>query len=394
MLGAGHYQIPVIRRALDLGCHVVVADYAPRNPGHPIASASEIVSTVDQEAMVDVARRHGVNGVLTYGSDVSVPTVAYVAERLGLPGSPSSAARLLQRKDSIRELQRELGLPHPRFVAASSAELLADAARREGLPFPALLKPADSSGSKGQSVARSVADLFGGFAAAQPFSRCGVVVAEEIRRDDVTELGFEALIEDGRLIFGHYGHNWFCDATHPRVPVGEIYPGGFDASLMAEIDRQIQLLVTASGVTTGCMNFDALLSGGEVVIVDLGLRSGGNFVPDAVWFSSGVDLTTAAIHAALGACYPVPSLHVSEAKCIVSYILHSHSAGRFRSMQIDPAVAPALIETRMFVHAGDEVAPYTRGDAALGVILFEQPGVASAHDLVRRLPHPCPVSVD
>src|SRR5436190_13344602 len=101
VLGAGAYQLPVIRRALDLGCHVVVADYRPDNPGHRLASASEIVSTVDRDAILDVARRHAVDGVLTYGSDVSVPSVAYVAERLGLPGNPYETAALLQRKDRI-----------------------------------------------------------------------------------------------------------------------------------------------------------------------------------------------------------------------------------------------------------------------------------------------------
>src|SRR5438552_1526548 len=106
VLGAGPYQVPVIRRALDLGCYVVVADHTPANPGHRLASASEIVSTVDHEAILDVARRHAADGVLTYGSDVSAPAVAYVSERLGLPGNPYETAALLQRKDRIRELQQ------------------------------------------------------------------------------------------------------------------------------------------------------------------------------------------------------------------------------------------------------------------------------------------------
>lgn len=394
VLGAGVYQIPVIRRALELGCHVVVADYLPDNPGHRLASASEIVSTVDSEAILDVARRHAVDAVLTYGSDVSVPAVAYVSERLGLPGNSYATAALLQRKDRIRELQRNVSLPHPRFVYAEDARALADRAVRENLPFPALVKPADSSGSKGQSVAHSAEELPRSFAVARPFARCGVVVAEELRPDDATELVFEAFIEDGRLVFGHYGHNWFCDETHPRVPVGEIFPGDFDDALTAEIDRQIQTLVTAAGVRTGCMNFDALLSRGEVVIVDLGLRSGGNFVPEAVALSSGVDLTTAAIEAAFGRPAGLPGLHVSEAKCIVSYILHTHAAGRFASSRVAPAIASSLIETRMFVSPGHEVRPYDRGDAGLGVILFGQPDPRAAKDCVARTAHLCEIALD
>jgi len=383
VLGAGPYQLPVIERAMELGCHVIAADYIATNPGHRVAHASAVASTVDLEAMLAVARKHEIDGVLTYGSDVSAPAVSYIAERLGLPGNSFETAALLQRKDRIRALQRELGLPHPRFVAGSSVEELLDP------PLPALFKPADSSGSKGQTVVRNRDEVAAAFETARVFSRCGVVVAEELLPDDTTELVFEAYIEDGRLVFGHYGHNWFCDDVHPRVPSGEMVPGDFDDAMIAEIDRQIQTLVTGAGVRTGCMNFDALLSRGEVVIVDIGLRSGGNFVPEVVRLSTGVDLTTAAIHAALGKRFEVPSLHVANARCILAQILHSHVAGRFEALE----VSIDLIAEHLFVSPGDEVKPFTRGDAAVGVAIFEQPSVGAAYELIKRMPHPCRVLV-
>ena len=160
-----------------------------------------------------------------------------------MPGNPYETAALLQRKDRIRELQQRAGLPHPHFVWARDAAELCARARGEDLPFPALVKPADSSGSKGQTVARSADDLARSFAAARPFTRCGVVVAEEVLPDDVTELVFEVFIQEGRLVFGHYGHNWFCDESHPRVPVGEIFPGALKGETVGEIDRQIQTVL-------------------------------------------------------------------------------------------------------------------------------------------------------
>ena len=99
-------------------------DYLPDNPGHRVADISEVVSTVDLEAVLAVARRHAVDAVMTYASDVSVPAVAFVAERLGLPGNPLGAARVLQRKDLFRALQRDMGLPHPPFAAGADPEAL------------------------------------------------------------------------------------------------------------------------------------------------------------------------------------------------------------------------------------------------------------------------------
>jgi biotin carboxylase len=376
-----------------MGCHVITADNNPLNPGHRVASAFEIVSTVNEAGILDVARRHKVDGVLTYGSDVSVPAVSYVAEHLHLPGNDYHVAAQLQRKDEIRRMQRRLGLPHPRFVAASSATELASGARRDGVPFPALVKPADSSGSKGQSVALSESDFASAFEIALAFSRCGVVVAEEILPADVAELVCEAVIDDGRLVFAHYGHNWFCKYEHPRVPVGEIVPGAFGPDVVNELDRQIQALVSGAGVRGGCMNADALLSGGQVFLLDIGLRNGGYLLPEVVRLSSGVDLTAAAIHAALGIPSGIASLHAGNPRCVVSQVMHTHAHGHFASISVHPEIEPHIISTTLFVEPGDRVNDYTRGDAGIGMLIFEQPTPAAALELVSRIPHPCSVQL-
>jgi biotin carboxylase len=389
VLGAGPYQMPVIRRALDLGAYVITADYKPDNPGHRAASAFEIVSTVDRDGILEVARKHRPDAVLTYGSDVSVPTVAYVAQELGLPGNPYEAATLLQRKDRIRALQRDLGLPHPRFAAGTTPRELLDAA-----PFPLLVKPADSSGSKGQSVVREACEMVAAFGRAQEFSRCGVVIAEELLPEDTTELVFEALIDHGRLVFGHYGHNWFCNDHHPRVPAGELVPGNFGADVIAEIDRQIQAIVSATGVRAGCMNFDALLSRGRVVILDIGLRSGGNYVPEIVFRSTAVDLTTASILLAAGISPRVEARHAAQPQAILSQVLHAHQAGRFVEARVDPSLQRQLLRLDLFVHEGDAVHEYTRGDAGVGVAIFEVADVEAGEATIARFPHPCEVIVD
>jgi hypothetical protein len=218
-----------------------------------------------------------------------------------------------------------------------------------------------------------------------------VVVAEEILPADMPELVCEAVIEDGRLVFAHYGHNWFCKGEHPRVPVGEIVPGAFGADVVHELDRQIQALVSGAGVRRGCMNADALLSGNEVFLLDIGLRNGGYLLPEVVRLSSGVDLTAAAIHAALGVPNAIASLHAENPRCIVSQVMHSHTRGSFASASVHRDIEPHTISTTFFVEPGDPVNDYTRGDAGVGMLIFEQPTPAIALDVVSRIPHPCSV---
>jgi biotin carboxylase len=369
VLGAGHFQVPVIRRGKELGCQVIAMDYLPDNPGHRMADESLCISTVDVEAVLAAARDLGIDGVLTYGSDVSAPTVTVVAEALGLPGNPATAGRILQRKDLFRAFQSSTGLPHPPFTAARRVADFQRGARH--LRFPLIVKPADSSGSKGQSLVSSSEEVAVAFDLAMPFSRCGVVVAEEVLVEDLPELVGDVWISSGALSFRQYGHNYFNTSEPIRVPVGEIVPGTFSREVTCELDRQLAILISGLGLRCGCLNFDGMVAGGEVYLLDIGLRNGGNFLPELIELSTGFDLTAAAIHSALGVPFSTPA--ALEERPALSYVLGARKAGVLRSIEIADTLRPHLARQTFFTSIGSRVEPFTRGDRALGVLFFTFP---------------------
>lgn len=380
-LGAAGFQVPAITRAVDLGCRVVTADNRPDNPGHRFGQVYENVSTVDMPGILAVARRHGVDGVMTYGSDVAAPTVCHVAEQLGLPGNPYAAARLLQRKDLFRAFQAEVGLPHPAFFSARSAdEARAQIARLAGR---VVVKPADSSGSKGQSVIASADEVEAAFHRAAPFSRCGAVVFEEFLEQDLLELDGDLLFQDGMLAFRHYGHNYFREDALAAVPCGEIFPGFFSPEVESQLDRQFRTVIEKLGLRNGCMNFDGILRAGTAYILDLGLRNGGNFVPDLIQLSTGFDLTRAAVFAALGLRVSCERLAAEHPRPVASYILNSHTEGAYRGVEVSDRLRPYLVETRVFVEVGAPVLPFDRGDRALGMVFFLFPDMATLRRSMR-----------
>jgi phosphoribosylamine-glycine ligase len=389
VLGAGPYQVPVIRRAQALGCYVITLDYLPGNPGHALADMSAIVSTVDMPAVLDVANAQRIDGVLTYGSDVSAPTVAYVAEALGLPGHGAAVAARLQRKDLFRETQAAIGLPHPAFAAGADAGSLATAVAAAGLRAPFVVKPADSSGSKGQTIVQTADRLAGAFDTARPFSRCGVVIAEAYLPNDTLELVAEVFVKAGRLAFRQYGHNYFLDSAADgtaRVPVGEVIPTIVDSSVERQLDVQIQALLETTGLRTGVLNFDIVLSGGVPYLVDIGVRNGGNYLDDLIALSTSFDFTDAAIHAALGIDHPCERMYVDAPRPVVSYILNAHAAGTFDRLEVGDAIRPFVRALHLFVSPGEAVEPFVRGDRALGIALLALPDMAAALALLPELP--------
>ena len=371
LLGAAQFQVPAIERARELGCVVITADNRPENPGHRLADLSINVSTVDRVAVLAVARQQRVDGVMTFGSDVAAPTVCYVAEALDLPGNPLAAAEVLQRKDLFRAFQKRTGLPHPEFAVASSPDEALDAYR--ALQGTVIVKPSDSSGSKGMTVIKSDAEAAPAFARALGFARCGTVVLERFLTPDTLELDGDVLVKDGRLAFRHYGHNYFPTRFRTLVPCGEIFPGFFDETVAARIDAQLQTLISALGIRSGCMNFDGILSGGAPHFLEIGLRNGGNYVPHMIQLSTGYDLTRAAVLAALGADVPCERFSVPEAAPVASYILNADVEGRFEGFDLSREIERWMTGSRLFCEVGSDVLPFTQGDRALGIVFLKFP---------------------
>ena len=373
-LGGAQFQVPAIEAARSLGCVVITADNRPENPGHRLADRYVNVSTVDREQVLAVAREHRVDGVMTFGSDVAAPTVCYVAEAMGLPGNPLAAAEVLQRKDLFRAFQRSAGLPYPEFVvAATAAEAMSGYERIQGR---VIVKPADSSGSKGMSVIHSEGQAAAAFEQARGFSRCGNVVLERFLPADTLELDGDVLVKNGALAFRHYGHNYFPRRFATLVPCGEIFPGFFDEAVAAQIDEQMQRVISALGIRTGCMNFDGILSSGRVHFLEIGLRNGGNYVPHMIQLSTGYDLTRAAVLSALGAEVVCDRFSVSDAVPVASYILNADVEGRFDGFDLSEEIATRLTGSRLFCDVGAHVLPFTQGDRALGILFFSFPDFA------------------
>ncbi len=116
-VGAGRHQRRAIARARDRGLRVVAVDRNPDAPGLALADVAEVVDFADVDAVEAVARRHGVDGVLTVSADRAVPVVAAVTERLGLPTIGSAVAHRMTHKLAMRRTFAEEGIPQPPFAA-------------------------------------------------------------------------------------------------------------------------------------------------------------------------------------------------------------------------------------------------------------------------------------
>lgn len=275
MLGGSRQQVVAIEKAKELGYRTVLCDYLPDNPGQYVADVFYQESTTDWEKILEIARKEGVSGVLAYSSDPAAPTAGYVAETLGLPTNPLSAIEAMSEKHLFRAFLAERGLPCPKatgFPASIDPARLWE--RVKGFRMPVVVKPTDSSGSKGVSVLSAEAELPAAIAHAAGFSRNGTLICEEyIRRSFPHVIGGDVFVVDGEIRFWGLMSCLRDEALGGLVPVGEYLPSGLAPAQRANVKAVLQRLVTALGLRFGELNVEVIVGENDVpYVLELGAR--------------------------------------------------------------------------------------------------------------------------
>lgn len=299
ILGGGIMQIPALRCARERGWLVLMADGNPEPEGKHLAHHFENVDLRDVEGMIAMARSYrqkpGLDGVFTAGTDFSL-TVARVAEALGLPGIGVETAKNATFKDRMRRCFKESGVPSPEYRTLTGVEDLEG--KLEGLPGPWVVKPVDNMGARGTRRVDAPGKLEEAVRSALSWSSSSRVVVEEYM--DGPEFSIDAVVEDGELtVCGFADRHIFFPPYF--IEMGHTMPSNAPAESVGEILRVFGLGVKALGIRTGCAKGDVKLteSGGKVG--EIAARLSGGYMSGWTYpYSSGVDLTGAALNLAVG----------------------------------------------------------------------------------------------
>lgn len=177
LLGGSAQQVVAIDKAKELGYYTVLCDYLPDNPGQYHADKFYQKSTTDKDAILKIAMAEKIDGIIAYASDPAAPTAAYVAEKLGLPTNPYVSVNILCNKDKFRKFLSENGFNSP--MARGYADVDRAIGDISDFRFPVIIKPVDSSGSKGATVLHSSDKIKEAIDFAFSFSRGHRIVIEE-----------------------------------------------------------------------------------------------------------------------------------------------------------------------------------------------------------------------
>lgn len=382
LLGGNFFQMTATKAAKELGCHVISVDYLPDNPGHKYADEYYNVSTTDKEAVLELAKKLKIDGIVSYASDVSAPTAAYVAEKMGLPTNPYESVLTLTRKDLIRPFMEANGFCFPKGKSFVEYEEAYDFFVT--LEKPVMVKPVDASGSKGVSKIYEEIEFKTAYAEAKKYSRSGFIIVEEFIQRDGYQVAGDGFLVNGKLVFAGLMNEHFDTLVNPLVPIGESYPSVLSEDLKEKARSEIERLMQLLNMKMGALNIDFIVDKkGNVYILEIGPRNGGNLITDAIRLATDVDLAKYTILSALGE--DCSQLKEKEQKqYISSYIIHADRTGVFEAIEMLPELEKDVLLNNLFVEAGEEVYRFENGGFGIGAMLIRH---ESLEQMLYRMDH-------
>lgn len=214
-----------------------------------------MVSTTDKEAVLKVALDECVDGVLAYASDPAAPTAAYVAEKMKLLTNPYESVMTLCNKDRFRSFLKNNGFNTPVARGYSNNEVDTTL-----FSLPVIIKPVDSSGSKGATVLHSWDGLNEALEFAFSFSRSHRIIVEEfIEKKHPYLIGGDIFVNEGKVILWGLLNCHRDNNVNPLVPVGKSYPLLLDDVDEKVVQDTLQSMVDKLGIRFGSVNVELVV---------------------------------------------------------------------------------------------------------------------------------------
>lgn len=372
VLGGSLFALPAIKAAHEQGYYVITCDYLPDNVAHRYSDEYHNVSVIDCDAVLRVARECRIDGIISFACDAGAVAAAYVQEQMGLPSiGPYESVCILQDKARFRRFLADHGftVPKARGFATLSEALEA----KDWYPWPVIVKPTDSAGSKGVTRVDRYEDLEPALECAFRHALHGHIIVEEFIEKQGCSSDSDCFSVNGELTFASFSAQRFDEnAAGTFVPAAYSWPSSMNMQQEAALTSEIQRLLTLLGMRTAIYNVETRIGkNGKGYIMEVSPRAGGNRLAEIVSLATGVDLVTASVRAAVGDEIGDVRMKPYQGHW-AEVILHAPEAGIFSRLTVDhEKIGAEVIDQMLTVEPGNRVEAFDGGNHAIGTLVVK-----------------------
>jgi len=320
VIGASYLQLPLVQKINEMGfeSHCFAWDNVD-SVCKGIAHFFHPISIVDKEAILEKCREIQIDAILSIASDVAVPTIAFVADKLGLRSNSIDSAIISTNKFLMRSCFVKVGLNSPKFFLIDEQDSLT---LINEFHYPLIVKPTDRSGSRGvtisnnqneltQNISRAVSESFEKKAIVEEF-----IEGPEYSVESISEDGVHTILAITEKVTS--GPPYFVELEHHQ-------PAKLNSLLEEQINQVVISGLNALDVKFGASHTELKISLKGIYIIEIGARMGGDFIGShLVELSTGYDYLKNTINISLGD--KIEPFQKNEGKCSGIYFLSQLSS--------------------------------------------------------------------
>ena len=389
IMGAGIYQVPLIRKAREMGIYTIAVSIPGDYPGFALADEVCFINTTDEEAVLAAAKEKQIDGIVTVGTDVAVITIGRVCEELGLCGIPYEAAKICSDKSRMKQKFAETGVRTAAFRKIPLSERPEDISERIcDLSYPLIVKTVDSSGSRGITRIDSAEELPAAIESVKKVTRKDYYLIEEFITG--TDFGAQAMIAHGEMLFllPHGNYQFHGDTG---VPAGHYVPFEMEPDALEDLKEQMYRAIRGIGLDNCAVNADLILRDGKTYLVEIAGRSGATGLSELNSVYYGVDLYEQIIRLAMdrtGEDFRSWDSFLSKdgeefTPCACTLLQSSRTGCIIRQEDCNTGDDPRIVEIVLDHKPGDMVKAFRVGPDRIGHAITKGKTLADAEEALK-----------
>lgn len=383
VLAAGILQVPIIKRAREMGYYVIAADGDPNAVGLQYADKQKVANIVNEEEMLAIAHEEMIDGVIHPCSEVSMNVMGRINDEMGLTGVSRQQAITATNKHLMREAFEKAGAPSPKSFCFDNADDAWECFCKE-FQSDGILKPSRNSGSRGiAKIQKSLAktEFIALFERSKAESRDKSVMLEQFVEGP--EFSVEIIVWNGKVNVLTVTDKKTTEAPH-FVELGHNQPSCFPSDTVEKIKDAAVAGVKALGVYNCACHAEVKVQDDNAYIMEIGARMGGDFISTVLTrLSTGVNMIDAAVNCALGIEPDLTPKAEPQGVCIRYFC---PKPGRLVSISNTEVLNDSRVhEWEIYHQVGDEIPEVTSSLCRSGHVIVTENTPQKAIELAEQL---------
>lgn len=381
VLGGTNPHVQLLKKMKERGYYTILVDYYPNPPAKPYADEHIQASTMDKDAVFEIAKSKEVSLVITTNIDQANITACYVAEKLNLPHPYSYETALnVTDKSRMKSIMWENGISTSMYVTCSSIEEI----DINGLNYPIVVKPADSNGSRGVHKCSDAEELRFYFKDAREASRNGKVVIEGFV--DGTEVSFYYFIQNhsAHYITSNQRFRFRAGTAGVIQSAGGLYPVALPRIIYQKMQENADKIAKSFKLDNTPIFIQAIATDNEVFVIEFAPRIGGGLSYRLIENENQFDIINATIDSFLGNKPELKIVQPERFSAVMNVYAPGITMGRFLRTEnaIEEDLAKEFYQYKM---EGSEVSEDMSSGSRVGAFFIQGNEVQEIYDKIMRI---------